>query len=131
MKIYGNWGLFYTKVPNDLAARALSADAGVSRARLLRRGLTQPVPDGTLAAGTTTHFIALGAIGRRDRSECQGELRQRGHWPASSVEALPGLNLGVRYIHRNIPRVLEDVQPFPDRRRRSRAFPAPRPPTTR
>ena len=28
-------------------------------------------------------------------------------------EVLPGLNMGVRYIHRDIPRVLEDVQPFP------------------
>ena len=28
-------------------------------------------------------------------------------------EALPGMNVGVRYIHRDIPRVLEDVQPFP------------------
>jgi hypothetical protein len=28
-------------------------------------------------------------------------------------EALPKMNVGVRYIHRDIPRVLEDVQPFP------------------
>ena len=28
-------------------------------------------------------------------------------------EVLLGLNVGVRYIHRDIPRVLEDVQPFP------------------
>lgn len=32
MKIFGNYGWFYAKVPNDLAARALSADAGVTRA---------------------------------------------------------------------------------------------------
>ena len=32
MKVYGNWGFFYSKIPNDLAARALSSDAGVSRA---------------------------------------------------------------------------------------------------
>ena len=32
MKVYGNWGRFYSKIPNDLAARALSSDAGVSRA---------------------------------------------------------------------------------------------------
>jgi len=28
-------------------------------------------------------------------------------------QAAPGMRLGVRYIHRDIPRVLEDVQPFP------------------
>ena len=31
-KLYANWGRFFAKVPNDLAARALSADAGVTRA---------------------------------------------------------------------------------------------------
>ena len=30
-KLYANWGRFYAKIPNDLAARALSADAGVTR----------------------------------------------------------------------------------------------------
>ncbi len=28
-------------------------------------------------------------------------------------EAAPGLNVGVHYVHRDIPRVLEDVQPYP------------------
>jgi hypothetical protein len=60
MKIYGNWGLFYTKIPNDLAARALSSDAGVSRADYFDAGLTQPVPDGVLALGTTSHFLQQG-----------------------------------------------------------------------
>ena len=60
MKIYGNWGLFYSKIPNDLAARALSSDAGVSRADYFDAGLTQPVPDGVLALGTTSHFLQQG-----------------------------------------------------------------------
>ena len=29
MKIYGNWGFFYAKIPNDLAARALSSEAAM------------------------------------------------------------------------------------------------------
>jgi outer membrane receptor protein involved in Fe transport len=53
-KIYGNWSLFYSKIPNDLAARALSSDAGVSRADYFDADLTQPVPDGVLALGTTS-----------------------------------------------------------------------------
>ena len=28
-------------------------------------------------------------------------------------QAAPGLNVGVHYVHRDIPRVLEDVQPYP------------------
>ena len=30
--MYANWGRFFARIPNDLAARALSADAGISRA---------------------------------------------------------------------------------------------------
>ena len=77
MKIYGNWGLFYARVPNDLAARALSADAGISRADYFDAGLTQPVPDGVLALGTTSHFLQPGVSRRHDRSRRQVELRQR------------------------------------------------------
>ena len=32
MKLFANYGRFFAQIPNDLAARALSADAGVSRA---------------------------------------------------------------------------------------------------
>ena len=30
-KLYGNYGIFYARIPNDLAARALSADDGFTR----------------------------------------------------------------------------------------------------
>ena len=46
--------------PNDLAARALSPDAGVSRADFFDADLTEPIPAGVLAAGTTTHFLQQG-----------------------------------------------------------------------
>jgi hypothetical protein len=112
MKIYGNWGLFYMKMPNDLAARALSADAGVSRADYFDAGLTQPVPDGTLALGTTSHYIALGQTADQiDPNIKAGYVNEV--LAGFEYEALPGLNLGVRYIHRDIPRIVEDVQPYP------------------
>jgi hypothetical protein len=111
-KVYGSWGRFYTRMPNDLAARALSADAGVSRADYLDAGLTQPIPDGTLAADTTTHFLQQGVssdvIDPSVKAMYVNEILT-----GFEYEARPGLNLGVRYIHRDIPRVLEDVQPFP------------------
>jgi hypothetical protein len=112
MKIYGNWGLFYSKVPNDLAARALSADAGVSRADYFDANLTQPVPDGVLALGTTSHFLQQGV------SADQIDPNVKASYVNEVVtgvefEAMPRMNVGVRYIHRDIPRVLEDVQPFP------------------
>ena len=112
MKIYGSWGFFYGKMPNDLAARALSADAGVSRADYFDLGLTQPVPDGVLALDTTSHFlqqgVAASAIDPDVKSSYVNEALV-----GFEFEAGPGLNLGVRYIHRDIPRVIEDVQPFP------------------
>jgi len=111
-KIYGNFGLFYMKLPNDLAARALSSDAGVSRADYFDEALTQPVPDGTLALGTTTHFIALGpSADTIDPNTKAGYVREA--IAGFEFEAAPGLNLGVRYIHRDIPRIVEDVQPYP------------------
>ena len=28
-KVFGSYGMYYSRVPNDLAARALSSDAGI------------------------------------------------------------------------------------------------------
>ena len=41
------------------------------------------------------------------------ELRQRSRRRLRVRSRCRGMNVGVRYIHRDIPRVLEDVQPFP------------------
>ncbi len=112
MKVYGNWGFFYSKVPNDLAARALSTDAGVSRADYFDINLTQPVPDGTVALGTTSHFLQQGVSADLiDPSAKASYLNEvvTGY----EIEPFSQINLGVRYIHRDIRRVLEDVQPFP------------------
>ena len=78
MKIYGNWGFYYSKIPNDLAARALSSDAGVSRADYFDLALTQPVPDGTAGTRHNPTLPAAGCERRCDRSRRQVELRQRG-----------------------------------------------------
>ncbi len=119
-KVFGSWGRFYTRMPNDLAARSLSADAGVSRADYFDAALTQPIPDGTLAADTTSHFLQQGVsadvIDPSVKAMYVNEVIA-----GVEHEVLPGLNMGVRYIHRDIPRVLEDVQPFPDGRVRSRS----------
>ena len=47
-KVYGNYGVFYARVPNDLAARALSADDGFTRADYFDAGLTRSIPNGTV-----------------------------------------------------------------------------------
>jgi len=120
-KIFANWGRFYAQIPNDLAARALSADAGISRADYYDAGLTQPIPEGTLTVtqtpgGTplsvTSHFLQQGIgadlIDPNAKSSYVDEFVG-----GFEVEAFPSVNLGIRYIHRSIPRVLEDVGPYP------------------
>ena len=60
MKVFANYGHFYARIPNDLAARALSADAGVTRADYYDAALTQPIPEGTSVGGSTRHLILAG-----------------------------------------------------------------------
>jgi len=111
-KIFGNYGWFFAKVPNDLAARALSADAGVTRADYFDPSLTLPVPQGTLAAGTTNHlaFAGLSAstFDPEVRSTYSTETLIGAEW-----EAAPGLSLAAHYTRRRYGRVLEDVGTLP------------------
>jgi hypothetical protein len=116
-KVFGNYGRYYARVPNDLAARALSADAGIT-ADYFDANLTQPVPAGTVTtnaasgAQTTTHFTLLG--GGADDIDPNAKLSYYNEWVAGTEYTLPhGLDVGVRYVHRDIGRVLEDVQPYP------------------
>ena len=106
-KLYASWGRFFVKIPNDLAARALAADAGVSRIDYFDAALTRPVPQGVTALGTGNHFILAGVAGsifaNNSKSTYQDEFVG-----GFEFEAAKSLNLGVRYIHRNISTVVED-----------------------
>jgi hypothetical protein len=111
-KAYFNWGRFYAKIPNDLAARALSADAGVTVADYFDANLTQPIPNGADIGGTTTHFLLAGT------SAADFDPDSKSTYLDESVvgyefEAAPGLNVGARYIRRRFGRVLEDVGTAP------------------
>ena len=63
--MFANYGRYYARVPNDLAARALSSDALLT-ADYFDADLTRPIPDGTVTtnaltgAETTTHYRLLG-----------------------------------------------------------------------
>jgi hypothetical protein len=112
MKVFVNYGWFFAKIPNDLAARALSADAGVTRADYFDATLTQPIPEGTVAAGTTRHLgfagLSPSTFDPNARSTYSTETLVGAEW-----EAAPGLALGARYIRRRYGRVLEDVGTAP------------------
>ena len=110
--LYGNYGRFFARIPNDLAARALSADDGVSRIDYFDANLTQPIPNGVLAGGQTNHYVTAGAA--PDTIDEDAKLSYKDEFVAGfEYEAWPNINLGVRYIYRNIGRVLEDVANAP------------------
>jgi hypothetical protein len=111
-KIYGNYGRFYARVPNDLAARALSADDGFTRGDFYDAGLTQVVPEGTAAAGVTRHFILAG-VGA-DTIDPDAKLTYTNEIVFGvDREIMRNTTFGVRYVFRNMPAVLEDIANCP------------------
>lgn len=105
-KVFASLGRFFVKIPNDLAARGMSGQPR-AQADYFDEAGTEPVPEGVLAGGQTWHFAqfdlypALFANGT--------ELTYTDELVAGvEFEAAPGLNLGVRYIHRDLSTVLED-----------------------
>jgi outer membrane receptor protein involved in Fe transport len=111
-KLFGNYGRYYARIPNDLAARALSADAGFTRGDYFDANLTQPIPNGVVAGGQTNHFVLAG-VGA-DQIDPDAKLSYQDEFVAGfEYEAFPNTSLGVRYIHRNVGRVLEDIADAP------------------
>ena len=111
-RLYGNYGRFFARIPNDLAARALSADEGFTRGDYFDANLTQPIPNGVLAGGQTNHYLLAG-VGA-DAIDEEAKLSYKDEFVAGiEYEAWPNINVGVRYIYRNIGRVLEDVADAP------------------
>jgi carboxypeptidase family protein/TonB-dependent receptor-like protein len=111
-KVYGNFGVFFARIPNDLAARSLSADDGFTRGDYYDAGLTRVVPEGTAAAGVTRHFILAG-VGA-DTIDPNAKLTNTNEVVVGiDREIMPNTTFGVRYVFRNMPRVLEDVANCP------------------
>ena len=107
-KIYGNYGKYFAKIPNDLAARAMGADAGISRGDYFDANLTMPVPEGVMALGTTRHLVLAGTSPADFDSDGKSSYLNEGLF-GFEFEAAEQLNLGVRYIWGDLGRVLEDV----------------------
>lgn len=116
-RLYANWGRFFARVPNDIAARVLSSDEGISRADYFDANLTQPIPNGTVTqtptgSPITQHFVTSGGTG--DLIDPDTKLSYKDEFVVGyEWEALPNTNVGARYIHRNIGRILEDISRFP------------------
>jgi hypothetical protein len=111
-KVYGNFGIFYSRISNDLASRALSADDGISRADYFDANLTRPVPNGVLAGGVTNHYQIAGQF--PDTIDPATKLSYvREYVLGFEREIATDTTLGARWINRRIPRVLEDVANCP------------------
>jgi hypothetical protein len=105
-KVFASVGRFFVKIPNDLASRAMS---GQPRARgdFFDEAGAEPVPEGVLAAGQTWHFVQYDLYPSLFANDTQ--LTYTDELVAGlELEVTPGLNLGVRYIHRDMSTVLED-----------------------
>ncbi|HUK34603.1 MAG TPA: TonB-dependent receptor, partial [Vicinamibacterales bacterium] len=117
-KIYGNYGIYYNRIPNDLAARALSADDGYSRIDYFDPGLTRLVPQNTAtktsasAAPTTNHVILLGS--GADDVDPNTKMGYTNEVVLGfEREIMDRTTFGMRYVFRNMPRVVEDITDCP------------------
>ena len=117
-KLYANYGKFFARIPNDLAARALSADDGVPRADYFDAQLTRPIANGvatqtSATAGVITQHLALAGVGA-DVIDPETKLSSKYEFVAGyEFEVMANTSLGVRYIYRTIGNVLEDVAAAP------------------
>jgi hypothetical protein len=111
-KVFANYGRYFARIPNDLAARALSADAAVTRADYFDAALTNPVPEGVLAADATDHFLQAG-LHAADFDPDSRSTYSDEYLAGFEYELLEGLSVGVNYMHRSFGRVLEDVGTAP------------------
>lgn len=100
-KIYGNYGLFFEKIPLDLAVRSLSVEGSYLGLRFSQPVLTAAnyVGGGGLSSGEVTQ-IAPGTKSQYQREFIIG---------AEQSVTDYNVKLGVRFVRRDIQRVLEDM----------------------
>lgn len=116
-KVYGSFGRFYARVPNDLAERALSVDDSISLADYFDPNLTNPIPNGVVTTtpggtSTTQHFVPAG-VGV-DTIDPNAKLSYITEAAVGVDRAISrDMSVGVRYVHRDIGRVFEDVASAP------------------
>jgi outer membrane receptor protein involved in Fe transport len=108
VKLYGSAGVFFAKILNNVAMTLLGTGGRVRRADYFDLGLTDPVPEGVEALGTTRHLI-LAATEPAEIDPSAALTYTRELSLGADVTLGRDLTLGVHLLHRDMPRVLEDV----------------------
>src|SRR6185436_6994183 len=100
-KIYGSYGLYFEKIPLDLAVRSLSIEGSYLGLRFSQPVLTAAnyVGGGALSSGEVTQ-IAPGTKSQYQREFIAG---------VEQTVTDYNINLGVRFVRRDIKRILEDM----------------------
>jgi hypothetical protein len=112
-RVSGSWGRFHARVPNDLAARLLSDELIVTRADYFDAELTRPIPNGTQAGGTTAHFATIGGAAHA-AADPEAKLPYVDELAFGvEHELLRNTSVSIRYMHRSIGRILEDLANCP------------------
>jgi len=121
-KIFGHWGRFYENVPLDLNVRAFGGEIiNFSTLNLNRRPTTSAMydPNCHVDHGTDGLITKLDACNDRG-SSLSGEGIEfispgiKGQYSQEAIlggeyEILPDFKVGVSYIHRTLPQVIEDI----------------------
>ena len=108
MKAFASYGVYFARIPNDLAILTFGGGGRVIWADYFDPELTQPVPNGVEALGTGVHLVSSsGAPAVVDPGAKTTSIREA--VAGFEFEALPQLTLGIQYLYRDMPRVLEDV----------------------
>jgi hypothetical protein len=108
MKVFGSYGLYYARVPNDLALLTFGGGGRVIWADYFDPELTEPIPDGVEALGTRVHLVISSGAPATVAPDAKSTYIQE-MVIGFEYEAMPQLTLGIQFLYRDMPRVLEDV----------------------
>ncbi len=107
-KVFASYGLYFARIPNDLALLAFGGGGRVIWADYFDPGLTEPIPDGVEALGTRVHLVTSTGRPAIVAPDAKTTYIQEGV-VGFEFEALPQLSLGIQFLYRDMPRVLEDL----------------------
>ena len=108
IKLYSSYGIFFARIPNDMPLLVFQGGTRVRWADYFDAALTEPVPDGVVALDTAFHLSM--SQGRPYRlAPGAGTTYIQEAVAGMEVELRPQLAVGVRYLYRDMPRVLEDI----------------------